>query len=255
MKEHNRELLSFWAQVVLWLLSFAAFMFIISYCQNPAFAGQLKPVSTSSIEFNGIEFKTRYQKKIAVQTPILLVMDNESRLLEIALKDPASAKLNFYFKITPAEFSRLETLRNAKHDLYFTSKRGAHFLQDGKQILIDEITINIDKGPNDWVDRYRNLIESRFKDCKMIADFKGDLDMVCPPLWIESRITKIERSTLSPTLPDTHVFPHLDYVDIFIEITSIKEKDTGIVKKKPTVQKPKKYKKPANPVPRRKPRS
>lgn len=180
---------------------------------------------TERAEFSAIIFKTRYQT-VKIDTPILVEMENETRLLKITLKDPKNTKFKFWAKITPLGFKRLEeAVKNGHDDMFFINSQRAYFLLRGRQYKIGEVTINIDIGNGAQFDNYRGVIEENLKTCKMepTPNRSGhNLDMVCKPLLIEARITKIERSNLSPDLPEERDFPYLDYIDIYIEILSIK---------------------------------
>jgi hypothetical protein len=177
----------------------------------------------SNAKFGGLIFKTRYQDAVRIPTPIFAQMDNETRVLNIVLEDPASAKFSFLFKISPGDYrSWKEKVKDGRGTAMFTSSGRAYFYAGDRPFQkIDTITIIIDTGPNNWLDNYQKLIEENFKSCQMGLSPKGDPDMVCPPLWIGGRINRIERSTASPDLPRSHVFPHLDYADIYIEVTGV----------------------------------
>lgn len=219
MTKQSKELLEFFGTAVgvlalLYVLLLAASFF------GPRRAYGAQDVSNA--EFDGIVFKTRYQNAARISTPVLVQMDNETRVLNIVLKDPVSAKFKFLFKITPNDYqSWVNRVKDNQGNAMFTSSGAAYFTQGPKTVRIGLITIIIDTGPNHWLGNYNALIEDNFKNCEMGFSPKGYPDMVCPPLWIMARITKIERSTLSPDLPQSHVFPHLDYVDIYIEVTGV----------------------------------
>ncbi|KKS44465.1 hypothetical protein A2567_00320 [Candidatus Azambacteria bacterium RIFOXYD1_FULL_42_11] len=172
-------------------------------------------------QFTGIWFKTRYQNKVEIKTPIRLTMDRTFRRLGITLLDPKSAGFKFLMKITPRDFEKWqESVNNGAKDIFLTNNQRAYFVSGKETVKIDEITINTEQF--EWLSEYKAVIEKNLKNCQMAPDKKGDLDMVCPPLLIEVQIIRIERSVLSPFLPTTHVFPHLNYIDIFVKILSIK---------------------------------
>lgn len=218
MEKHSKELLGFFGTAIGIIFALLVILFIFSIFIPVAYGAE----GVSNAEFYGIMFKTRYQNTVRITTPVLVQMGNETRVLNIAIKDPASAKFSFLFKITPGDYqSWADKVKDNRGAAMFTWSGSARFIQGPKTIRIDLITLVIDTGPNRWLDDHKSLIENNFKNCKMISDQKGDPDMVCPPLWVTARITKIGRSTLSPDLPQSHVFPHLDYIDIYIEVLSV----------------------------------
>ncbi len=217
--EQTKDLLKFFGTALGVIVGLLILLFALSFL-GPRHAYGAEGVSNA--EFDGIVFKTRYQSWAKIQTPILIQMDNEIRVLNIVLQDPASAKFSFLFKVSPGDYRAWrEKIMNGRGNAMFTSSGSAYFTRGPGIIRIDQITLIIDTGPNKWLSDYKDLIETNFKNCKMAPDAKGDLDMVCPPFWISAKINRIERSTLSPGLPEDHFFPHLDYVDIYIEIVSI----------------------------------
>lgn len=177
-------------------------------------------------EFDGIWFKTRYQKHVEIKTPIVVDMEKKTRLLKFKLRDPSNAKIKFLAKITPMDFKVYsEFLKNG--DVHFVNANNAYFLPKKSSVQwvpIDILTINIDIRLNQWIEKYRDLIAENFKKCVPSILPNGYQNMECPPLWIEAQIIKIERSLLSPSLPETLRFPHLDYIDIYIKILNIKKK-------------------------------
>lgn len=220
MEKHIKELLGFFATAVGALVLMYVLLLAASFL-SPRRAYGAEDVS--NIKFYGLVFKTRYQDTVRIQTLILVQMDNETRVLNIVLEDPASAKFSFLFKISPGDYQSWKgRVKDGRGTAMFTSSGRAYFYAGDKPFQkIDTITIIIDTGPNNWLDNYQKLIEENFKSCQMGLSPKGDPDMVCPPLWISARINRIERSTSSPDLPQSHVFPHLDYADIYIEVIGI----------------------------------
>lgn len=200
----------------------------------------VQPAEIERAEFSGIVFKTRYQI-VKINTPILVEMEKDTRLLAISLKNPETTKFKFLLKITPRDFERWqESIRSEAKNIFLLNNQRAYFVSGKKIIKIGEITINIDSKSFEWIEKNKNKIEQVFKSCKMALSPSGYPDMVCSPLLVEAKITRIERSnfnnqetililsekkeqlkTGSPTLPEEYKFPHLDYIDIYIEILSI----------------------------------
>jgi hypothetical protein len=184
-------------------------------------------------EFFGIVFKTRYQT-VKINTPILveteLIWDSgytydendAAKLLKFTLKNPESSRFKFLMKITPRDFEKWQNFAtNNAENIFLINNQRAYFVSGKETVKIDEITINTEQF--EWLSKYKAVIEKNLKNCQMAPDKKGDPDMVCPPLLIEAQIVRIERSILSPFLPTTHIFPHPDYLDIYIEILSIRK--------------------------------
>ncbi len=170
-------------------------------------------------EFSGIRFKTRYQT-VKIDTPVMVEMENKTRLLKITLKKPETAKFKFLLKITPGGFAAWQKAASeGAKDAHLANSQIVYFISGKKTVKIGEITINTEKF--EWLEKYKPLIEKNSKNCKEGITPNGYTDMVCPPLLIEVKITRIERSILSPSLPQELVFPRLDYIDIFGEILSI----------------------------------
>jgi hypothetical protein len=196
-------------------------------------------------EFDGIRFKTPYHVA-KINTPILVEMDLQSRLLKFALKNPDTAKFNFLLKITPGTFEGWQKLAELKaKDIFLTNSRTAHFLSKIDETrtritMIGEVTINTENFQ--WMEKYKPLIEKNFGGCTEKFAPSGIADVICRPLLIEAKVVRIERSssgqqeayltmsgkkerlnTGTPMLPEKFNFPYLDYIDIFIEILDIKE--------------------------------
>lgn len=218
MTKQYKELLGFFGTAVGVIFALIVILLVFSFFIPKVYGDG----GVSNAEFDGIVFKTRYQDAVKIQTPVFVQMDNETRVLNIVLKDPVSAKFKFLFKITPNDYQFwVNRVKDNQGNAMFTSSSAAYFTQRPKTVRIGLITLIIDNGPNHWLGNYKVLIEDNFRSCEIALDSKGDPDMVCPPLWVTARITKIERSTSSPDLPQSHVFPHLDYVDIYIEVIGI----------------------------------
>lgn len=198
-------------KVISWIL-FGIFTILVPYAVA---YGQ-----TERAEFSGIEFKTRYQKTVKIQTPILVEMETETRLLTITLKNPETAKFKFLLKITPGGFAAWQKAASeGAKDMHLANSQIVYFISGKGTVKIGEVTINTENFS--WLEKYKPLIEKNFNNCKEGIAPNGYTDMVCSPLLIEVKITRIERSILSPSLPPELVFPRLDYVDIFGEIVSI----------------------------------
>lgn len=199
-----------------------------------------QPAENEKVEFSGIVFKTRYQT-VKIDTPILVEMEIGTRLLAITLRNPKTAKFKFLMKITPRDFETWQKLiKNEAKDLFLLNSQKAYFVLGKGKIKIDEVTINTESF--EWLKQYQNLIEKNFKKCSSVLTPDGYSDVACPPLLIEAKIIRIERSdfnnqetyfipsekkerlrTGSPTLPEEYKFPHTDYFDIYIEILSIRK--------------------------------
>ncbi len=200
---------------IIFLTVVMVFILVSSYA---AFGEEL------SHSFSGIRFKTPYQI-VKINSPILVEMRNETRLLNIILKDPKNTKFKFSTKLTPMGYENFKE-RFKKHPADFFLFHTSAYLILGS-VKVKEITIIADQFKNS--NGFIGVLNKKVKSCKEII-LKPDpqypnikrLDMQCKPILFEAKVLKIERSSLSPSLPPEYDFPELDYLDIRIEILSVK---------------------------------
>ncbi len=202
----------------LYKIGWLFFCILIAYLIHTTFSDA---ADVSRAEYSGILFKTRYQN-IRIDTPILVEMENKSRVLKFTLKNLENAKVSFLAKITPGDLRVWQnSIQNNAKDLPLLSSKKAYFVFGKKRIKIGEITVNIDGKSLNWIEKHEYLFKRAFNDCRATVSLEGFPDIVCRPFIIKAKITKIERSTLNPTLPEELDFPNIDYIDIYIEIIDI----------------------------------
>src|SRR3989344_2241326 len=143
MEKHTKELLGFFATTVGVLAILYVLLLAASFLSSRRAYGA---EGVSNAEFGGIVFNTRYQKAITIATPILVQMDNETRVLNIVLKDPASAKFSFLFKISPGDYQLWkEKVKNGRSTAMFTSSKFAFFAQASHRQAIPATKSKIDE--------------------------------------------------------------------------------------------------------------
>lgn len=197
-------------------------------------------IETERAEFSGIHFKTRYQT-VKIDTPILVEMEKETRLLTVTLKNPETARFKFLMKITPRDFERWQkSAAEGAKNIFLLNNQRAYFVSGKEKVKIGEITINTEKF--EWLEKYKGIIGKNFENCRVANSPQGYPDIVCSPLLIKAKVVRIERSdfneqetiliqsekrerlkTGSPILPEECEFPYVDYLDVYIEILSIKK--------------------------------
>ena len=180
-----------------------------------------------SAEFDGIWFKTRYQNRAELRTPVLLEMDYFSRALNVVFEKPERAGFKFLMQLTPREYEIFKNRINQYPADIFLFHAPAGFIAKTYPAKIKEITIIIDRFTG--IDKYWSILDKKVKSCAGVVlkpdpshpDMKR-ADVRCEPILFEAKVLKIERSVLSPSLPPEYEFPELDYLDIRVEILKVK---------------------------------
>ncbi len=189
------------------------------------FFANAAPAGFSSANFDGIGFKTRYEE-VKIKTPVLVEMEEQSRVLKMTPLNPDGARFRFLVDITPSVFEFFKrSEKGGLKDQLFGHSGSAYFLLGKEKVKIGEITLDVENFG--WIYKYEPIIRENFKSCILTGVTGGFPYLVCRPLLAEARIIRIERSTLSPALAPELVFPYLDYVDIFVEILKISPAPRG----------------------------